>query len=161
MLRVSSNDSVRVFHGIGALRGGLEVISWKGHHLTSFLFGGGIIHPWKRHHKKLIKTKYPFFNLCFSHSPFVMDHNLHEVAYMKQPFHEVTQRARNRLPRGSWSVKLHLVSQATLFYRNQSLPCQLIKAIKTVSRDEKFIFRENFSFNLKACICKMHASFFI
>lgn len=70
MLRVSSNDSVQVFHGIGALRGGLEVISWKGHHLTSFLFGGGIIHPWKRHHKKLIKTKYPFFYSLFFTFPF-------------------------------------------------------------------------------------------
>lgn len=84
MLRVSSNDSVQVFHGIGALRGGLEVISWKGHHLTSFLFGGGIIHPWKRHHKKINQNKISFFfTLCFSHSPFVMDHNLHKVAYMK------------------------------------------------------------------------------
>lgn len=69
MLRVSSNDSVQVFHGIGALRGGLEVISWKGHHLTSFLFGGGIIHPWKRHHKKINQNKISFFLLFVFHIP--------------------------------------------------------------------------------------------
>lgn len=69
MLRVSSNDSVQVFRGIGALRGGLEVISWKGHHLTSFLFGGGIIHPWKRHHKKINQNKISFFLLFVFHIP--------------------------------------------------------------------------------------------
>ena len=156
MLRVSSNDSVQVFHGIGALRGGLEVISWKGHHLTSFLFGWGIIHPWKRHHKKINRNKISFFKSLFFTFPFCDGpqsprSGLHEVAVSRSDS-TITKSTSTR------QLVSHL---ATLFYRNQSLPYQLIKAIKTVSRDEKFIFRENFSFNLKACVLQMHASFFI